>query len=62
MYYLCTKIYFVYKMQKKLFSKRDSSVKCSIELFAMFVHILKKVGVLLLPDIDMFGSMKNKEK
>lgn len=37
--YLCTRIYFLYK-NKNIVSKRDSFVKCSIELFQTFVHIL----------------------
>lgn len=38
--YLCAKIYFVYKI-KNIVSKRDSPVKCSIDLLKMFIYVLQ---------------------
>lgn len=52
---LCTK-------DKNIISKRDSSVKCSIEWSEMFVYTLQWALDVLLPGIDMFEGMENKEK
>lgn len=46
---------------KNIVSKRDSSVKCSIELFEIFVYILP-YSVMYYYDRDLFESMKNKGK